>query len=63
MCGLPSFVVVDFESAASARTRFFRYCSDPLTFARNLAMRSVSPIGAYAADVGASDGAIIQPVG
>ena len=26
-------------------------------------MRSDSPIGAYAADVGASDGAIIQPVG
>jgi hypothetical protein len=25
---------VDFESAASARTRFFRYCSDPAVIAR-----------------------------
>jgi len=25
---------VDFESAASAQTRFFRYCSDPAVIAR-----------------------------
>jgi hypothetical protein len=34
MCRLHSLVVVDFESAASSRTRFFRYCSDPTVIAR-----------------------------